>query len=281
MNIFEKLLKPFANNKTQYQDLSKESQKLPQNNPSELFMCSRDIAGKQLQQNFLQSDEYSWIRCEYTYPSFDDMNFIHKTDIFSVIIDIQDKDGVSYLPEEYIKRQLYASHTYNLIPCKFPVVVPDVYNPDLSQLVSKTQGWNLFNTETDNPINPETVDDEKLCEMSDWEMRNLGIRFVMEYLKAKNLKVLGFQDTLEVDPQLWFLDASGKKCWMIVRCEKKSEQKLQKPEKLNEIIRRCFKYDGYFSGLVFEPKNSDSGVIYRGNDIKTKFNGIEKIHSVM
>lgn len=281
MDFLKRLLKPHEQIKSQgYQDLN-QSKRLPDNSPSELLLASRDVVGKRLQKKILELDECRWLRSEYTYPSFDDMNFMYKSNIYSVLIDIQDEEGVSFLPEEYIKRQLYTASTNNLIPCRFPVVVAEPHNPDLSQIKVKTEEWNLFHTETSEPVNPETVESEKPCEMSKWEMRYFGVRFVTEYLQAKQFKVVGFQDTLEVDPQIWFLDAKGKRCWVIVRCDIKKEDNTNNPADFSEIIKRCFKYDGYYSGLKLEPKTSDDKVIYRGENIKAEFDGIRKIHSVL
>lgn len=282
MGFIDKILNPFGKNKNttkKYKDISKESQRVAPDTPSELLLFCRDIAGNQIQEKISQSDDLHWIRAEYTYPSFDSMNFMYKNLIFSVIIDIQDKYGKSYLPEIFIKRQLYACKTYNLIPCKYPIIVPNPTEPEPDKIKPKTQGWNLFNTETDKEIIPEDFNTNDLIELSDWEMRNFGIRFISRYLSAKKIKLLSFQDTLEVDPQIWFEDENGKKCWIIVRCEHTEE--IKKPKKLNEIIRRCFKYDGYFAGIIIEPKNKDIKTLYRCQDIRITFNGLEKIHSTI
>ena len=158
MGIFDKLFNPFSKNKYgKYQDISKESQRVAPNPPSELLLYCRDIAGVAIQK-FIESDDLSnWLRMEYTYPAFDSMNFQTKNKIFSVIIDIQDDNGDSYLPEHYIKRQLYASKTYNLIPCKFPVIVSNPHNPDYKNIKPKTEGLNLFHTENNSVILPSSI----------------------------------------------------------------------------------------------------------------------------
>ena len=183
------------------------------------------------------------------------------------------------IPEEYLKRQLNASKKYNLIPCKFPVVVDNPHEPDFETVKPKNNGWNLYHTKTNELITPEHMATTDKIKMSEWEMRNFGIVFVRKYLSAKQLKVLSFQDTLEVDPQIWFEDANGKKCWLLVRCAQKSNNKIPKPNKLNEIIRRCFKNNGYFAGVSLEA--IDEKHLYRGGKINIEFEGIEKIHSVL
>lgn len=284
MGFFDKILHPFKDldGKTNhYQDISKDSKQVAPNSPSELYLRSRDIAGIQLQEKIIMLNDCHWVRTEYTYPSFDDMNFMYKTNIFSVIVDIQDSDSTSYLPDEFIKRQLYTAKTNNLIPCKFPVIVPNPQEPDFDKLQPKNDGWNLFHTSTNEPVIPEAMENPDKIELSEWEMRNFGIRFIVSHLHAKKINVLGFQDTLVIDPQIWFEDETGKKCWMLVRCENYTKNGVAKPDKLDEITRRCFKYDGYFAGIMIEPKNSSADKIYRGEPVRITFNGIEKIHSTI
>ncbi|MCD8378637.1 MAG: hypothetical protein LUB59_07620 [Candidatus Gastranaerophilales bacterium] len=285
MDILRKLLNPFGKGdgkKHQYQDLSKESKQVSSVPPSKILLYARDIAGVQIQQFMSILNNCRWLRAEYTYPAFDSMNFIYKNKIFSVIIDIQDENGISYLPDNYIKRQLLASRQHNLVPCKFPVTVDNPHNPDLSTAKALNKGWNLFHTETGEPIIPEHLATTEKVLMSEWEMRNFAIIFTRKHLEAKKMKILSFQDTLEVDPQLWFVDSNGNKCWAVVRCAKSPEKEAQKPKQLNEIIRRCFKNNGYFAGLVLIPQDIDAdGQLYRGANVKIEFTGLEKIHSVL
>ncbi|MCM1265898.1 MAG: hypothetical protein NC200_06835 [Candidatus Gastranaerophilales bacterium] len=286
MDILRRLLNPLGKEKggkREYKDLSKDSQQVAARPPSELLLFSRDLAGTQIQKHMLILNNCRWIRAEYTYPAFDSMNFMYKNKIFSIIIDIQDYDGNSYLPEEYIKRQLYAAKKNNLIPCKFPVVVDNPHEPDLSTVKALHEGWNLEHTQTNELIFPEQIATTEKIPMSEWEMRNFAIVFVRKYLAAKQLKVLSFQDTLEVDPQIWFEDANSEKCWIVVRCSKYPDTEVPKPEKLKEIIRRCFAHDGYFASIVLTPANREEGdkELYRGGNVHIEFKGFEKIHTKM
>jgi len=285
MDLLNKIFSPLKGKKNnrKYQDLSKESQRVAPNTPSDLFIYARDIAGVQIQKMMEHLNDCKWVRAEYTYPSFDSMCFIYKNKVFSVIIDIQDEDGDSYLPEEYVKRQLYACRENNLIPCKFCVIVDDAYNPDFEKAHPKNNGWNLYNTETNEIIIPEHMATTEKIPLSDWEMRNFAIRYVLKYLKTKKLKIHSFQDTLEVDPQIWFDNEEGKKSWILVRADKSPEKEVKKPKTLKEITRRCFKNDGYFAGVLLSPINEDEkdNNIYRMGSIRIDFHELEKIHSTI
>ncbi len=285
MDFFNKLLNPLQgrHEKPKYQDLSKESQKVSARPPSALLLYSRDLAGEQIQKHMNLLNGCAWIRAQYTYPAFDDMTFIYKNKVFSVAIDIQDEKGNSYLPIEYISRQLYACEHNNLIPCKFPITVPNPEEPDFEKVKSKTNGWNLFNTKTNEEIFPEQLATTEKVKLSEWEMRNLAVKYALMYLNAKKYKVFSYQDILEADPQIWFEDKNGKKCWLLVRSALAPVKDVEKPPKLQEIIRRCFKNDGYFLGIIFTPQNEDEKDLnlYRFGQVKINIADLEKIHSVM
>lgn len=285
MDLLNKLFSPLKgkNKNRHYEDLSKESQRVAPNTPSDLLLYARDVAGSHIQKMMEHLNDCKWVRAEYTYPSFDSMCFIYKNKVFSVIIDIYDKDGDSYLPQELVKRQLYACKGNNLIPCKFKVIVDDPYNPDMETVSPKNNGWNLFHTETDEIIIPEHLATTDKIELSQWEMRNFAIRLVLKYLQSQNLKIHSFQDTLEVDPQIWFDNKEGKKSWILVRADKYPSKEVKKPKSLKEITRRCFKNDGYFAGIIFIPVNEDKKDtnLYRMGTLKIDFKGLEKIHSVI
>ena len=79
------------------------------------------------------------------------------------------------------------------------------------------------------------------------------------------------------------LQKNGKKCWLIVRSELSPKKDVPKPNKLNEIIRRCFKNDGYFMGIILTPKNEDNKdlKIYRNGEADIEMVCYEKVHSVI
>ena len=284
MGFLKKLLNPFGKNKNkEYIDISKDSKRVSPNVPSQLLLYCRDIAGEQIQKNMTLFKDCKWLRADYTYPAFDSMCFIYKNKVFSVIIDILDENENSQLPEIYIKRQLYAAKEYDLVPCKFQVIVPNPEEPNKDEIKAKNTGWNLYHTKTNEEIFPEKISGDEPTEMSEWEKRNFAIKIAIRYLKAKKLQILSYQDTLEVDPQIWFKDKNEKKCWLTVRCATAPDKDVDKPKKLDEIIRRCFRNDGYFMGIVFSPVNENKNdyKIYRNSDVNVEPVCFEKVHSVI
>ena len=257
---------------------SQSIEKIVLNPPKELLLFSRNIAGNQIQKHMNLLNSCKWVRAEFTNPSFDSMNFIYKNKIFSVIIDIQDEAGISYLPDEYIKRQLYASRLYNLVPCKFPIIVKNPYSQDFTDLKAKHNGWNLVHTKTGQPIIPEHLATMDKIEMSEWEIRYYSIKQVIKYLKAQNCKIYSFQDILEIDPQIWFEKPTGERCWAIIRSSVSQKKHIKQTKNLNKIIKKCYKYNGYYIGVNISSINNKK--IYRNSDYEIQIDLFEQIHSI-
>lgn len=282
MGIFEKLLNPFSNkSRNKFRGEYKERKsKVPSRPPSDLLLHSRNITGTHLQKHIDTIDGCHWLRAGYTYPSFDDMNFIYKDSIFSVIIDIQDEEGFSYLPDEFKRRQLFAAKKYNLVPCKFPVVVNNPHSPDMNTVRALNEGWNLIHTETSDNIIPDNIKSDR-TEFSEWEYRHYSVAHVIEYLKQNGMKILSYQDTLEIDPQIWFENDKQKQSWMIVRTQKIDKKNTSKPKALKEMIEKCFTKDGYYSLVSFEVDDEYKKRLYRGDDYKISIVEFEKVHTTL
>lgn len=258
-----------------YVDLSTKSKEIDKVPPSELFIKVRDFAGNHIQQKINSLEECNWIKAEMTRPFFDHFNFRYKNKVFSVLIDIRDKDNNSFIPPEFIKRQLGESEKNNLVPCIFPV---SVENFDASSVKTISSGWNLVHTINHKEIVPENIATDEKVEMSPWEFHNFAIMQMRYMFKMQGIKVISFQDIIGVDPQIWFFDENGKQCWAIIRYGLKPDKEVPKPYDLTEITRRCFKFNGFFASFVFYTENDK---VYRGDKIKINFSGFEQIHTFM
>ncbi len=258
----------FTNKK--YVDLSVKSREIDKVAPSELFIDVMNISGQFLHEKMVEVDDCSWLKSELTRPSFDHFTIAYKNQVFSILIDIRDDNGTSFLPPEFLKRQLVESEKNNLIPCLFPVIVE---NMDASTArILDNSNWNLFNSISGDCIIPENLVSDKKIEMSEWELHNFAIMQMRFMLKEQGFKIVSFQNVIGVDPQIWFVDLDGKNSWVVVRCSD------IKTDDLVEITRRCFKYNGYLAKFDFVSNNSDKK-IYRGDRIGVNFKGFEKIHT--
>lgn len=258
----------FTNKK--YVDLSPKSREIDKVPPSELFIDVMNFSGQFLHEKMSLVENCSWLKSELTRPSFDHFSIAYKNQVFSILIDIRNEDGESFLPPEFLKRQLGEAKKNNLIPCLFPVVIE---NMDSSTVrVIDNNNWNLFDSISGDLILPDNLVSDKKIEMSQWELHNFAIMQTRFMLKQQDFKVVSFQNVIGVDPQLWFLDEDGNNSWVVIRYDDVNV------DDLTEITRRCFKFNGYLAKFQFISNNPDKK-IYRGDSIGVKFMGFEKIHT--
>ena len=60
------------------------------------------------------------------------------------------------------------------------------------------------------------------------------------------------------------------------------KEKCLNQEDLTESTRRCFKFDGYFCSVGFNPsKESGEKYLYRNSVIETKINQFKTIHTYL
>jgi hypothetical protein len=267
--------------------------------PSEIFLKARHIAGVQLQDQFSvfnkekvksSYDGFKWIKTELTYPSFDNLTFAYKNSIFSVVIELIDNTGTSFNQQQK-DRLLKACEENNLIPCLFKVNLKAQSNNLLSQfggnlnkdgyqLNAVEQGWNLFDTISNNKINPLLVAKEELTKMSKWELSNFAIQIVRNDIKKEGNEVLSFCDLPEVNPQIWFKDKNGNINWVIVK-HTKEDKDLDYREwvGLEEKTTQMLPYDGFFASVQFFSVKTDSTTnLNRGDAMYVNYKGLERIY---
>lgn len=263
--------------------------------PSEIFLKARHIAGSQLQGEFNknkgrvpESRDYKWIKAELTYPSFDHLTFGYGNQVFSILVDLCD-DGRSTLTERERDRFLKATSENNLVPCRFRVMLP--------MLRPTSEGWNLTHFTTGARIIPSEMANDANIPMSEWELRNFAIQVVRNHIEQEGKgNILSFCDVLKIDPQIWFEDTSGNRCWALVRSLKNANEAAIPHwvglEKSNPQLKP---YDGFFAGVSLASsapilRDTDGNLIplserfsgkaplYRGDQFYVKFDGLQRIH---
>ncbi len=140
------------------------------------------------------------------------------------------------------------------------------------------------------------VDDVKV-EMSEWELHNFAIQIVRDDI-GKNMEgsILSYCDVIGIDPQIWFDDQQGNRCWVIVRHFAQIEGTESTPFKGIEARNsQLVPYDGYFAAVSVassEPFTLDldaklvplskrfdgSSPVYRGDGFYVSFKGLERIY---
>lgn len=266
--------------------------------PPQEFLQARNVAGGTLESHFKKeagkaepSKDYRWIKAELTWPSFDHLTFGYGNQVFSVLVDLVDlvDGGTSALSQLERDRCLKACRENNLVPCLFRV--------DARTFQPMEAGWNLRHLEDQQPVVPAEHATAEKIPMSAWERRNFAIQVVRDHIKEKRgTATLSFCDVLGIDPQIWFEEANGARCWVIVRdygiIRGDEKQEFIGIEKLHAQLRP---FDGFFAAVSFassEPVLLDldgkiiplskrfdgTAPLYRGDGCHIKFTSLERIH---
>ena len=167
-----------------------------------LFAEAHNLAGRHIQKMIGENKaDFTWIRPEITNPSFDDLNFRYKNQVFSVLISMK-RDGQEMLEPRRVGPFIRETKANNLVPCIFPVdlefvavdsphgwgvVIEPGKNPSHELRMKDPTGWNLFHVETNEKINPLEMADDTPVLMSDYEMQNFAIQIVRNQLKKEQV----------------------------------------------------------------------------------------------
>ena len=263
--------------------------------PSQEFLRARNAAGVRLQEQFKRfggrvepQHDYRWIKADLTWPSFDHLTFAYRNQVCSILVDlVQDKR--TSLTQQDVKRCVDACTENNLVPCVFPV--------DSRSFRPLKDGWNLSNIESGASIMPDDYVNDVKVEMSEWELHNFAIQIVRDDVE-KNMKgsILSYCDVIGINPQIWFDDQQGNRCWVIVRnfarIDGAESTKFKGIETSNPQL---VPYDGYFAAVSVassEPFTVDLDAklvplskrfdglspIYRGDGFYVNFKGLERIY---
>ena len=254
-----------------------------------IYMEAHNLAGYHIQQMIGENkSDFTWIRPEATNPSFDDLNFRYKNQVFSVLIKILHR-GEEMLEPRRIEPFIRETKENNLVPCIFPVtfefapvssphgwgiVFEPGKNPSHELKMQDPTGWNLFHAETNEKINPLEMADDTPVLMSDYEMQNFAIQIVRNQLKKDGLKLESFCDAPGITPQLWFQDKNGKMCWVCVEYGP-DEKKIKQPN-ISNLNSALAEYDGYFAPVGIQPMNGNKA--YRGIGYYINYSGLINIH---
>ena len=234
------------------------------------YWIARDKVGYFLQDRFDRYNGFKWIRVEPMSPKFDDMSFAYKNKIFSVLIDIKDSNYESLTQRER-DRFLKECNANNLIPCVFPINI----NDDLSLI--DVEKWNLYDIRTNELVNPLTIATDEKIIMSTYELNNMAIEIVKNYVRDRKMHIESYNDIIGVIPQVWFKDENNETSWIYVVYSTSNSFNNDYSDSLDKLVKGMPQFNGYLAevGLVC----AEGKMPYRGAGFYIKFDGIKKIYS--
>lgn len=256
---------------------SKEMRPIERPQPPDFFFVARQMAGYLLQQELKALPGAHWLKAEYTCPAFENLTFAYGNQIFCVLFCfIDEKTGESYSIGATKENLISTCEENNMIPCIFGVAVDDINNPSREKIRPLKQGWNLIHAKTGSAINPAVMGNPAPVRMSEWELHDFAVQVVRNHITEKlKLKILSYQTVIGVEPQIFFENEKGEKCWVIVRHVMYPEKRAGFLSVMYDLHPSLRKFKGYYASVGFSSMGEEPSILYRGEGANILFKGLE------
>lgn len=148
------------------------------------------------------------------------------------------------------------------------------------------KGWGLIHPATQDSINPISLITDKLIEMTDWELQDFAVQVVKQKIEKDGYELMSFCTDPEVNPSLWFVGASGRPEWVVVKSARYPVKRASRPSNMREIAASVGQAGaGHFASVVvvnsedsFDPMAAETGnftPLFRGAQLIVNFSGLE------
>ena len=196
----------------------------------------------------IEFPDFRWIQSELNHPAFQHLAFAYKGNIYSILMEFVNSSGNHILPQD-IKNQIRECKNNDMIACTIPLDY-ETYEPLLD-------GNHLISTETRENIS--FGERKGNVVMSAWEINNFGVSIVKDQLRKEGKKIISSCDLLTVEPQIWFENEYGKKCYVIVNIISGNTPEAVNYKLNHELLLELLDYDGYYAELGIFPSD---GIAY-------------------
>lgn len=210
----------------------------------EFLKAAIPIAGEAIQQYIdshgLKLPQFSWIQTSFNYPSFQHLCFRYGSEVFSIIVGEYVNSSAIICEEDY-NNQINESKTNNLVPCVVLV--------DFASHIAIGESCHLYHAESGQKIELKEPIIKECVPMSQWEINNFGINYLMTYIEKNGGKVFSYCDVLGIAPQIWF-EKDEKKSYVFVRsCV--AGRSNEEYEINQNLLLKLLDFEGYFADLKF------------------------------
>jgi len=150
--------------------------------------------------------------------------------------------------------------------------------------VADMPGWGLLSAETRKPIDPVSVVTDQKIEMTPWEVHDMAVQVVRDYLEKEGFELMSWQGNPEVDPSIWFVGKTKRPEWVVVRSAKFPASSANRPANWAAIANGCTKLSatGHFASVAvvsvnqpFESSEEAPVPLWRGHGMHVRFDGLE------
>lgn len=219
----------------------------------------------------------SWLRAHPYPPFLEHLSFRLGNQLF--FVRIEDVDGKAQGPGT-IRGLAAAARDGNGHACILPMK-KKLFG---GSWVADMPGWGLLNAETRKPINPVSLVTEKKIEMTPWEVHDMAVQVVRDYLQKEGFELMSWQGNPEVDPSIWFVGKTRRPEWVVVRSAKFPASNADRPTNWAAIADGCARLSttGHFASVavvsVNQPFASSEEApvpLWRGHGMHVRFDGLE------
>ena len=214
-----------------------------------------------------EEEPFFWLKTGQEYPSYDDLAFCFRGNVFSIKIYECAANGESPLTVEEIEQlQLFAQEN-NLIPCGYPI--------DQQTHEPLESGWNLLSLNTGEPVNPAGLPAAPTTTLSPWERLSCQTKLAAQWLLQNRRGEIQNLCTIPgAVPQIFFLDGAGNRCWAIV-------QENDTPPDLNALLKEhpaLRDADGFLGVVKLTPPVGEPATRMLHGNFTAEFNGLKRIY---
>lgn len=214
-----------------------------------------------------------WLRAHPYPPFLEHLSFCIGNQLF--FIRIEDKDRKVQGPGT-LQGLMYIAEKCNGYAC----ILKMAKDYSTGAWLPSEEGWGLVDTKTGNRINPIALITKEKIEMTYWELQDMAVQIIRDYLKEKGFQLMSWQSNPEIDPAIWFIGESKGPEWVVVRVVQYPVADAPRPDNWHSIYERCSKMSsiGHFASVALAngTQLKEEGIIplWRGEGVVVRFNGL-------
>ena len=240
---------------------------------SEEFAKCWQAAGRHFQ-TLAQGSPLNWLKASLTPPYLEHLSFRMGNQLFFIRIeDVEEQLEVPGNQSGFLRIATECNGHACLMPMR----------RKSGEWIPDAPGWGLVDAHSGESIDPVSFVGEEKVEMTDWELHDLAVQVVRDYI-AKNLddKLMSWSGCPDIDPAIWFVGDHGPE-WVVVRAVRYPEMEAPPPNNLRDIADSCLKLSktGHFASVAVanaEEANASADApalpLWRGHAMHVRFVGL-------
>jgi hypothetical protein len=152
-------------------------------------------------------------------------------------------------------------------------ILPMKKNLSSGAWVTDRPGWGLLDAETRDLVDPAALVTGEKIEMTRWEVHDIAIQVVCDYLKEQGFQLKSWQGDPELNPSIWFVGRTKRPEWVVVRSTKFPASSTERPSNWEAIAKSCAKLstNGNFASVIvasvdqpFASRTEEAVPLWRG-----------------